>query len=232
MCGRFSLTRGDRDDIERTFRVRLPADWAWKPRYNLAPAQEVLAILEDEGGRRAEKLRWGLIPSWASDPKIGNKLINARAETLFAKPAFREAARRRRCLIVADGFYEWQKRPDGRKVPFYIRRKDGGLFGMAGIWEEWPGPEGPMRTCAIITVDANDLLKPIHARMPAILSPQSYDAWLDPRNQRAAELLALLRTHPTEELECFSVSRFVNRSDYDGPECVRPLRGLRGEPGG
>lgn len=225
MCGRFSLTRGDRDEIENAFRVRLPSGTAWKPRYNIAPTQEVLVILEDERGRWAELLRWGLIPSWASDPKVGNKLINARAETLFERPAFREAARRRRCLIVADGFYEWQKRPDGRRVPFYIRRRDGRLFGMAGIWETWKGPEGPIQTCAVVTVEADDFLKPIHARMPAILSPQSYDAWLDPQNSRAADLVSLLRRpYPSEELECYPVSRRVNRAEYDGPECVRPLR--------
>lgn len=225
MCGRFSLTRGDRDDLENAFRVRLPPGTAWEPRYNIAPTQEVLAVLEDEQGRRVERLRWGLIPSWAQDPRIGNRLINARAETLFEKPAFREAARRRRCLIVADGFYEWQKRPDGRKIPFYIRRQDGGVFGMAGIWEEWRSPEGSvLRTCAIITTEANERLRPIHNRMPAILLPQGYDAWLDPHNHRAAELLSLLRPYPAEELEGFPVSRWVNRAEYDGPECVRPLR--------
>ncbi len=225
MCGRFSLTRGDRDDLENAFRVRLPSGMAWRPRYNIAPTQEVLAVVEDERGRRIEPRRWGLIPSWASDPQIGNRLINARAETLFERPAFREAARRRRCLIVADGFYEWQRRPDGRKVPFYIRRRDGGLFGMAGIWEEWQSPEGPVRTCAIVTVEANDLLAPIHPRMPAILSPRRYDAWLDPRNARAADLVSLLlEPYPPEELECYPVSRSVNRAEYDGPECVRPLR--------
>ena len=222
MCGRFSLTRGDRD-IEEEFGVRLPKDF--RPRYNIAPTQEVLAVIEDEQGRRLERFRWGLVPAWAPDPKMGNKLINARAETLFAKPSFRDAARQRRCLILADGFYEWQKLPDGRKIPFYIKLKSQKPFGMAGLWEIWEGPDGSvLKTCTIVTTDANELLKPIHNRMPVIVPHKLRDLWLDSHVRRAVELAPVLKPYPADELECYPVSRLINREDYDGPECIAPLR--------
>ncbi len=218
MCGRFSLTRGDRDLIEDEFSVKLPRSLS--PRYNIAPTQEVLAIVEDDQGRHVDMLRWGLIPSWAQDEKIGNKLINARSETLFEKPSFREAARRQRCLILADGFYEWQKRPGG-KVPIYVRLKSKEPFGMAGLWERWESPDGRVfKTCAIVTTDANELLKPIHDRMPVIVPREMWDLWLDPAVREPEELAPVLRPYPAEELELYEVSKLVNRADYDGPECI------------
>jgi putative SOS response-associated peptidase YedK len=224
MCGRFSFACGDRDLIEAEFSVRLP--WRLSPRYNIAPTQEVLAVVEDEteGGRRVEALRWGLIPSWARDPKIGNKLINARAETLFEKPSFREAARRRRCLVLADGFYEWQKLPDGRKIPVYVRLASKRPFALAGLWERWEAPDGQsVKTCAIVTTEANELLRPIHDRMPVIVPRELRDLWLDLAVRDPEVLAPVLKPYPTEELECYEVSKLVNSPDYDGPECIAPL---------
>lgn len=224
MCGRFSFACGDRDLIEAEFSVRLP--WKLPTRYNIAPTQEVLAVVEDEaeGGRRVEALRWGLIPSWSRDPKIGNKLINARAETLFEKPSFREAARRRRCLVLADGFYEWQKLPDGRKIPVYVRLASKRPFALAGLWERWEAPDGQnVKTCAIVTTEANELLKPIHDRMPVIVPLELRDLWLDPAVHTPEALAPVLKPYPAGELECYEVSKRVNSPDYDGPECIAPL---------
>ena len=225
MCGRFSLTLARRLEVEETLGVRLPE--GLRPRYNVAPTQEVLALVHDPDGLKLERFRWGLVPAWASDhPSSGRRLINARAETLFARPSFREAARRRRCLILADGFYEWQRRPDGRKIPFYVRLKGGRPFGMAGVWEA--------RTCAVVTVEAHERVKPVHDRMPAIfpLTQREWiERWLDP-DARPAELLGLLLRLPTlpqlgAELELYPVSRRVNRADVDDPSCVRPLSRTR-----
>jgi putative SOS response-associated peptidase YedK len=225
MCGRFSLGRSRRD-IEEEFGASLPE--GFRPRYNIAPTQEVLALIEDEQGRRLERFRWGLVPTWAPDPQRGNKLINARAETLFAKPSFRDAARRRRCLILADGFYEWRKLPDGRKIPVYVRLRSRKPFGMAGVWERWEGPHGQvLQTCAVVTTEANELLRPIHDRMPVIVPPKLRDLWLDSHVHRATELAPVLRPYPAEELECYPVARWVNRADYDGPKCIAPLRRAR-----
>jgi putative SOS response-associated peptidase YedK len=228
MCGRFSFACGDRDLIEAEFSVRLP--WSLSPRYNIAPTQEVLAVVEDEteGGRRVEALRWGLIPSWAQDAKIGNKLINARAETLFEKPSFREAARRRRCLVLADGFYEWRRLPDGRKTPVYVRLALKRPFALASLWERWEAPDGNrVKTCAIVTTEANELLRPIHDRMPVIVPRELRDLWLDPAVHDPEALAPVLKPYPAEELECYEASQRVNSPDYDGPECIAPLSRAR-----
>jgi putative SOS response-associated peptidase YedK len=220
MCGRFTLTL-NAARIAARFGVPLPQ--SYKPRYNIAPTQEVLALIADALGRRVENVRWGLIPHWAKDPKIAQKLMNARAETLFEKPSFRDAVRRRRCLILADGFYEWRKTPQGRRVPVYVRLKSQEPFGFAGLWETWSSPDGQtLKTCTIITTEPNELIKPIHDRMPVIVPREFEDVWLDPTPKAREELERVLRPYRAEELELFEVSSLVNSPTNDGPECIQP----------
>ena len=221
MCGRFSLTRGDQN-MEEEFGAKLRNPY--RPRYNIAPTQEVLVLLNDGIERRLETFRWGLIPSWAKDPKIGSKLINARAETIFEKPSFRSAAKDRRCLILADGFYEWAKTDRG-KIPMYVRRKTGRPFGFAGLWEFWQSPEGEeVRTCAIVTTEPNALMLSIHNRMPVIVQKKLEEVWLDPALKQQSELMEVLQPYPAEEMEAFSVSKLVNAPTNDSPECVKPVK--------
>ena len=221
MCGRFTLTTNLGAIANRFGVARFLEEVG--PRYNIAPMQTVI-VVNDEGTRHLTQMRWGLIPSWAKDPTIGNRMINARAETAATKPAFRVALRKRRCLVVADGFYEWQQR--GRtKQPFRIVLKNGEPFGFAGLWETWTSPEGEqMRTCTIITTEANDLLKPIHDRMPVILTREAEGLWLDPTIQEPAKLLPLLTPYPAKDMEAYPVSSRVNNPAHDGPECIVPGR--------
>ncbi len=218
MCGRFSLTLSA-EQIAASFGVSVPE--GYRPRYNIAPTQEIIALIADTQGRRFETFRWGLIPHWAKDPKIGNKLINARAETLFTKPSFHDAARSRRCLIVADGFYEWRQTP--KRVPVYVRLKSKEPFGFAGLWDMWRSPEGqPLKTCTIVTTEPNDLIRPIHDRMPVIVPRELEELWLDPSPKAPGELARVLRPYRAEELELFAVSSLVNSPANDGPECIEP----------
>lgn len=226
MCGRFTLSLPAGDwDWEAEFGIAFPQNF--HPRFNIAPTQEVLVIVEDDGGRRVEAMRWGLIPPWADDPKIGNRLINARAETVFEKPSFKQAARSRRCLILADGFYEWQRR-DGHKVPHFIRLRSGCPFGFAGLWEAWHSPGGEtIKSCTIVTTEANGGLKPIHDRMPVIVGKHDQPDWLSPTLGDRARLEAVLQPYPSEELEAYPVSTLVNAPGNDVPECTQPLDSAR-----
>lgn len=202
--------------------LQVPAQEALS-RYNIAPTQSV-AVVRNTGERQLEFIRWGLVPSWAKDPKIGSKLINARAETVATRPAFRTALRRRRCLIVADGFYLWRR---DTKMPMYLRLKGGRPFAFAGLWEEWqpPKPEAEVwRTCAIITTEANGLIREFHSRMPAILQLKFYDLWLDPAEREPAELTAALQPYPEEEMEVVAVSRRVNSTRHDSADLVEPVQ--------
>ncbi len=223
MCGRFSLTVGDRD-IEDEFKVKIGFDR--HPRYNIAPTQEVLVLLDDGTERRIETFRWGLIPHWAPDPKIGNKLINARAETIFEKPSFRSAAKERRCLILADGFFEWAKTEKEKgKIPLYVRLKSGKPFGFAGLWESWQSPEGEeVKSCAIVTTEPNELMLSIHNRMPVIVQKKHETIWLDPTIKDPQELIGVLQPYPPEEMEAFPVSKLVNSPANDRPECIVPVK--------
>lgn len=221
MCGRFTLTLSAAQ-IEARFGVPMPA--CYKPRYNIAPTQEILALISDTQGRRIENFRWGLIPHWAKDPKIAQKLINARAETLWEKPSFRDAVTRRRCLIIANGFYEWRLTPHGKKIPVYVHLKSKEPFGFAGLWESWQSPEGQtLKTCTIITTEPNALIKPFHNRMPVIVPKEFEELWIDPSPKARAELERLLRPYRAEELELFDVSSAVNSPANDGPECIVPI---------
>ena len=221
MCGRFTLTISP-EQLQDQFGLSEPPSADLAPRYNIAPTQAV-AVVTNSTDRKLEIFQWGLIPSWAKDPKIGNKLINARAETLAEKPSFRTALKRRRCLVVADGFYEWKK--DGaRKTPMYIQMEDGRPFGFAGLWEVWQPPDGSLlKTCTIITTEPNELTATIHNRMPAILPPEAYDAWLKPGELPAEEVLPLLRPYDARRMKATPVSTRVNSPSVDSPECILPL---------
>lgn len=222
MCGRFTQTATP-DVIAKLFRVEGPLP-LFKPSYNIAPTQRVAAVrLNPETGKReCALLRWGLIPSWAKDAKIGNQCINAKAETVAEKPSFRSAFRKRRCLVVADGFYEWQRAGE-RKQPMWIGRKDRQPFAFAGLWEYWKPAEGePLETCAIITTEPNDVMATIHNRMPVLLSPASYDQWLDPATP-AEPLKALLRPCPGEELHAYPVSPLVNNPRNNAPQLIEQI---------
>lgn len=223
MCGRYSLT--DLGDILlRLF--ELPAVPAGhRPRYNIAPTQSVTTILAADGQRQAASMRWGLIPSWAKDVAIGNKMINARAETVAEKPAFRTALRRRRCIIPADGFYEWQVR-NGKKQPVRFVPADGGILAFAGLWECWRQGEGKeVRSFTIITTAANDFVRPVHDRMPVILPHTAFDLWLDPTVQDAEAVLPLLTSAPEDALRVYDVSTLVNSPRNERPECIEALAG-------
>ena len=220
MCGRYTLKSPIDVVVEHFGLEEYPSSLT--PSYNIAPTQEVAAVVEEDEKRKLEMFRWGLIPSWAKDPAIGNKMINARAETVSEKPSFRSAFKRRRCLIVADGFYEWQKTDGGAKQPFYFRMKDSSPFAFAGIWETWDGRGEEIRSCNIITTDANDLMREIHHRMPVILPAENHAAWLDPGFEEKEALLDLLRPYPSEEMEAYPVSRRVNRPSNNEPGVVEP----------
>ena len=234
MCGRFTLT--DADGARLRFDIRgadLPppterADGTSDAaRYNIAPTQDVLTIRREDGGeRRAEMMRWGLVPSWADSPKVGARMINARAETLAERPSFRAAFRRRRCLIPADGFYEWRREGRGR-VPIRFTLKSGEPFAFAGLWERWErgGDEPPLLSCAIVTTSPNALIAPIHDRMPAMLAPDAERVWLDPDTDAAA-LSGLLTPYPSDLMEAREASRAVNSPANDGPECLAPVSRL------
>lgn len=222
MCGRFVRKAGE-EEIGEEFEIE-PEDFSFKlePRYNIAPGQQAAAVFFD-GKRRLAGLQWGLIPSWARDPKIGYQLINARAETLNDKPSFRQSFRKKRCLIVADGFYEWQRVGRG-KVPVFIRLKQGKPFAFAGLYDDWSPPEGKaIRTFTIITTVANKLLAPIHDRMPAILPKEAYAAWLGEKTWPLEECSRMLGPYPEQEMEYWQVSPSVNSPQNDGPECIQPV---------
>jgi putative SOS response-associated peptidase YedK len=219
MCGRFALTL-DPADLQAAFpEFSLPARAA--PRYNIAPTQPILAIPND-GAHTADFFVWGLIPSWAKDPSIGSRLINARAETLAEKPAFRSAYRYRRCLIFSDGFYEWKTVPGQKtKVPHFIHLKSGEPFAFAGLWEHWQSADGSeVRSTAIITTAPNELMAPIHDRMPVILPRHAYAQWIDPTPRFPVDLNRLLVPYPASEMEAYPVSTLVNSPANDRPEIV------------
>ncbi len=221
MCGRFALFSPE-EILAAMFGVE--GDRFPPASYNIAPSRDVAAVRiapEGRAGRELALLRWGLIPSWAKDPAIGYRMINARVETAPEKPAFRSAFRRRRCLVPADGFYEWQK-AGARKQPYYVRMADGKPFAFAGLWEQWEGPDGAVASCTLLTTGANDLVAPIHDRMPVILSPGDFGSWLDPDVRDPAALLPLLKPFPPGAMAAFPVRTLVNNPSADDPRCIEP----------
>ncbi|MBD2846144.1 SOS response-associated peptidase [Paenibacillus sp. IB182496] len=221
MCGRFTLVIS-LEELIRYYDIDSSALDALAPRYNIAPTQQVPALIDDGRGRRLGTLRWGLVPVWANDERIGSRMINARSETAAAKSAFREALARRRCLIPADGFYEWQK-TDAGKQPMRIVRKGGGLLGLAGLYEVWRAPDGrKVPTCTILTTAANNLMAPIHDRMPVVIPEPQTARWLDRTLRDPAELTALMQPLPSEELEAYPVDRAVGNVANDEPRLIEP----------
>ncbi|MFQ5590937.1 MAG: SOS response-associated peptidase [Phycisphaerae bacterium] len=251
MCGRFTLT-ADGDILASVFELaEIPAI---RPRYNIAPTQPVLVIVPDREsasetqppGRRlaspaavapdstpgrvsrvARMMLWGLIPSWAKNARVSARMINARAETVATSAAYRAAFKRRRCLIPADGFYEWQRVPGAnRKQPFLVSMSDSKTFAFAGLWERWEGSEAPsVESCTVITTEPNDVVREVHDRMPAILDPSDYQRWLDPDNTDQVVLLHMLCPYPASKMTAQPVGLSVNNPSYDGEKCVEPLRG-------
>lgn len=221
MCGRYTLHHRSEEIADR-FSVDVPEELT-PPRYNIAPSQLVPVIRQSAETREIMGCKWGLVPYWAKDPAIGNKLINAKAETLAEKPSFKNALAKRRCLIPADGFYEWLKKGKAPSQPMYVRRRDGGLFAFAGLWEEWTAPGGDiLRTCTIITTEPNELISRIHHRMAVVLGAAEESVWLNLKN-KPADVLPLLRPYEADDLEAIPVSRAVNSPTFDDVSCIAPL---------
>lgn len=236
MCGRYTVA-APLDDLIEVFEVDHTVFENWTPRFNAAPTQELPVVLQSsEGDRRLGPMRWGLVPFWADDPSIGNRLINARSETAATKPAFRDAFRSRRCVVPMDGFYEWRAGPaEGArpvKVPWWIHRPDRRPFGVAGLWERWRRAEGdPLVTFTLLTTAASAWMRPLHDRMPVVLDTEGAATWLDGAADGAA-LTAVLRPAPDSWFEAWEVSRAVNRPTHDAPELIEPVAGgERREPG-
>lgn len=226
MCGRFTLATPI-SEIAGMFGVEEVPDPDLPARYNIAPTQPIAVVRQgsqgsDDARRELALLRWGLLPGWVKDPEDWPTLVNARAETLHAKPAFEDAFRFRRCLVPADGFYEW-RRERGGKQPYYVRSADGRPLAFAGLWERWTGSDEAVESCTIVTTDANELLRPLHDRMPVILDAEARERWMDPRLRVPDALAELLLPCPSGKLVAFPVSRAVNRADADGPGCIEPL---------
>jgi putative SOS response-associated peptidase YedK len=218
MCGRFLLLSAG-DELSRLLSLAMAP--GLKPRYNIAPTQQIPAARAADAGRECINLRWGFIPSWSKDGKLAP--INAMSETAPDKPMFRTAFRKRRCLIPATGFYEWKATPGvKRKQPYAIRLADDKPFAFAGLWEKWAGPDGDVETCCILTTAPNELIGAIHNRMPVIMHPRDFDQWLDPKEQDAASVAELLRPFPAEKMRAFSVSTWVNDVKHQDARCIEP----------
>lgn len=220
MCGRFTLTH-DLQSIAKAFNATTSTSLQIVPHYNIAPTQNIVTVIREKQNY-LDVLRWGLIPSWAKEESIGSRMINARAETLAEKASFKRLLSGKRCLIVADGFYEWTQEPGTKaKTPMYIKLKNDELFAFAGLWDSWKNPAGEqIRTCTIITTEPNELMSHIHNRMPAILAPEAREQWLDPTNRDTSILSTLLGPYPTEEMVARPVSRLVNNPKYDSAELI------------
>ena len=227
MCGRYRLSRR-KQIIEQHFDTA-PWDDDWNPRFNVAPTQPIPVIRQHpkEPVRQVSMMRWGLIPSWAKDTSGAARMINARSETAHTLPAFREAMKSRRCLIPADGFYEWMR--DGKaKQPFCFEVNSGQLFAFAGLWERWRDPSGQwVKSCSILTTTPNAVTSAVHDRMPVILHPDSYDLWLDPGMQNVAAISELLKPYDAGLMRCYPVSTRINHVANDDEECSRPVEVIK-----
>ena len=222
MCGRFTLFT-DIEEIKERFDIQGSFDEEYQFSYNIAPSQSVLSVINDGVRNRLGYLRWGLIPFWAKDEKAGYKMINARAETIAEKASFRNAYRKKRCLIIADSFYEWKKTPE-RKIPMRIKLKNHAPFGMAGLWESWKSPEGiSIYSCSVITTVPNELMTSIHDRMPVILKPEDEKDWLNPSINDPAYLQQYLKSFDSEQMEAFEVSTDVNSTKNNSPNLIQQI---------
>lgn len=223
MCGRF-VRKSTITVIEDEFDI-YEVQWAFEPSYNIAPSQDIACVIGN-GGNRLVKFRWGLVPFWAEDPSIGYKMINARAETLAQKKSFARVFKTQRCLVVADGFYEWRKLTDGkRKIPMYVHLRADRPFGFAGLYENWKSKDGKLlQTCTIITTQPNELMMSIHNRMPAIITPNERNVWLNKEIQDPEVLMPLLRPYDSTSMEAYMVSTRVNSPSYNEPDCIEPVR--------
>ena len=228
MCGRFTLKSRPADVAElftvlqTTLSFDPPAEI--NPNYNVAPTQDILAARQVSTNRlEFATLRWGLVPFWAKDLKIGSRMLNARSETAATKPSFRAAFKKRRCLVVADGFYEWQKLPDKSKQPFYITMAAEQPFCFAGLWESWGKGDQEVQTCTILTTEANSLMEPIHDRMPVILETEDFATWLDPDFHETETLQSLMKPFDSGELKATPVSTFVNKVANNSKQCIKPV---------
>lgn len=223
MCGRYVFLKGEH--FYQQFEIDF-VDFDPPDQFNVAPTQMVPTIVMHDGKRAMVQMRWGLIPFWAKDPSIGSRMINARSETIHEKPAFRTAFRKRRCLIPARGFYEWQKLPGGRKQPLYIYLKSGAPFVFAGLWEEWAPKDRPdqmLQSCTIITTTPNEMMASFHHRMPVILPPHLHTQWLDPDFEDLDALKAMLTSYPADDMTYHPVSMLVNSPVNNLEACIAPL---------
>ncbi|MFB5660451.1 SOS response-associated peptidase [Alteribacillus sp. HJP-4] len=221
MCGRFTITLS-KETLEDVFDVEIPA--SYEPRYNAAPGQEILCVVNDGENNRAGFLRWGLVPSWADSPKIGYKMINARGETAAEKPAFKRLLSSRRCLVLADSFYEWKAEPQKeKKQPYRISVEDQPVIAFAGLWDRWEQSGEEITSCTIITTQANAFMKELHDRMPVILDEQGQHIWLDRQEKDVHYLSSLLEPYPSENMTAYTVSTIVNSPKNDTKSILEPL---------
>jgi len=220
MCGRFTLHTPE-SRIREAFNLEQTAPLGLKPRYNIAPSQQVPIVRDTDTGREMVMARWGLVPHWSKEPKTKYSTINARIESVAEKPVYRSPFKHRRCLIPADGFFEW-KVVNGHKIPHHIRLRDGGVFALAGLWDRWEGEGENLESFSIIVMRANDVMKPLHERMPAIIAPAHYDLWLDARITDKNELLGFLNSAPSSQLMTYPISTWVNSPQHDDERCILP----------
>ena len=220
MCGRFTLHTPE-SRIRETFNLEHTEPLGLNLRYNIAPSQEIPIIRNSDTSREMMLARWGLIPGWSKESKTKYSTINARIESIAEKPTYRTPFKRQRCLIPADGFYEWKK-VESNKVPHHIRMKDGKVFAFAGLWDHWEGEGDRIESCTIIVMPANEVMKPVHERMPAIISPAHYDLWLDSRITDKQEIMQLLNSAPSSQLTAYPVSTWVNSPKNNNERCIRP----------
>ncbi|MBX0359239.1 SOS response-associated peptidase [Halobacillus sp. Nhm2S1] len=220
MCGRYTLL-AEEAEILREYGIERPIN-GYEPRYNIAPGQKVLAVIHDGKQKRAGYMKWGLVPSWSKDPKIGYKMINARSETAHEKPSYKRLMSQKRCLIVADSFYEWQKTESGKK-PVRIQPEKRSLFAFAGLWDQWEGDEESLYTCTILTQDVNEFMAPIHNRMPVILPEGREDEWIEPVKWSPSDAKGFVEQLTMDDLRAYEVSDYVNSAKNEGPDCIAPI---------
>ena len=220
MCGRFTLHTPE-SRIREVFHVEQTEPLGLKPRYNIAPSQQVPIIRDTENGREMVLARWGLVPHWSKEPKTKYSTINARIESVAEKPAYRTPFKRRRCLIPADGYYEW-KLVNGHKLPHHICLRDGEVFAIAGLWDRWEGEGESLESCSLIVMPANEVMQSLHERMPALIAPAHYDLWLDARITDKAELMGYLNSAPSSQLVTYPISPWVNSPQHDDDRCIQP----------